>query len=121
MGLLKTECKSCNRPLKDITSQLRGIGPVCYERPRCSKCQKPIKRHAHGSGTLLSWNVWGLYGENGSHDYKRNVNSGMYFWAYSICCVADIENVQIIYDEYEKATMEHESAQAPGSIHYQID
>jgi hypothetical protein len=109
MGLLKTECKSCQRPLQDIKSQLRGIGPICYERPRCSKCHKPIKRYAHAGwhSTLLSWNVWGVYGNQAD---KRNPN-GMYFFALSICCSADIDNVQIIYDEYEKATMDHELTQ----------
>jgi hypothetical protein len=89
-----------------MKSQLRGIGPICYERPRCSKCNKPIKRKRPAfpntplSIPELNWEIWSQYGmRNDSEDV--NPESGLYFWVQSKCCNAKIENAQIIYDEYK--------------------
>lgn len=36
MNLLKPNCKVCDRPLENIISQLKGVGPVCeHNFPKC--------------------------------------------------------------------------------------
>ena len=91
-----------------MKSQLRG-----------SKCHKPIKRYGQDAGYdvekgrnfgyihrtgqkvyLISWDIWGQYGIRNDSD-EANPESGMFFWAWSKCCKAKIDNAQIIYDEMD--------------------
>jgi hypothetical protein len=92
MGLLKENCKCCKRPLKDVISQLNGFGPVCMGIPRCSKCHKAVEKG------VTCWNIWSKCGRHGSPDGSVNPMNGLWFWASSLCCSAEIVNVEEIYD-----------------------
>ena len=41
MGLLKQNCNVCERHLKNIRSQLKGVGPICEDR--FAKCRCPLE------------------------------------------------------------------------------
>jgi hypothetical protein len=90
--LLKENCKCCKRPLKDITSKLKGIGPICNERPRCSKCNKVVIKQPGGA-----WLIW-LNCSNLNPALKHTEN-GKYCNYTSYCCSTEIVNVELIYDD----------------------
>ena len=55
MTLLKKKCTVCDRPLENIISQLKGVGPVCERHfPKC-KCGPASEVDVGGHKSVNGW------------------------------------------------------------------
>jgi len=55
MTLLKKNCTVCDRPLENIISQLKGVGPVCERHfPKC-KCGPASEADIGGYKSVNGW------------------------------------------------------------------
>ncbi len=56
MALLKKSCRVCGRPLENIVSQLKGVGPVCNHKfPKCRCAQPGITGHREVNGWIAPY------------------------------------------------------------------